>query len=104
MGRILLKSIERKEPETCWDDGEITATVNVAVALNSRTTLDQDITIKRVDGKWVATVALDEFPEQDTAEQAVDKLGSWLLALSKGVKGRNIKHLKLNDIFKPKSF
>ncbi|AUR81992.1 hypothetical protein NVP1017O_23 [Vibrio phage 1.017.O._10N.286.55.C11] len=104
MGRVLLKSIERKEPDGCWDDGEIKAIVNVKVPLNNSTSLDQDMTVQRVGGKWIATIEFDSFPHQDTVEDAVDKLGSWLLALSKGVKGRYVKHLKLGEIFKSKNF
>lgn len=103
MGRVLLKNIDRKEPDGCWDDGEVTAVINVKVPLNNSTSLDQDMTVQRVGGKWVATIEFDSFPSQETPEAAVDKLGQWLLALSKGVKGRNIKYLKLGELFKAKS-
>ena len=104
MSRILLKSVSSKEHDNCWTDKDITAVINVKVPLNNQTSLDQDMTVKRVDGKWIATIEFDSFPNQETPEAAVDKLGQWLSALSKGVKGKNIKHLKLGEIFKPKSF
>ena len=88
MGRVLLKSIDRKQPKGGWDSGEITAVINVKVPLNNSISLDQDMTVRRVNGKWVAMIEFDSFPGQETPEAAVDKLGQWLLALSKGVKGR----------------
>ena len=104
MGRVLLKSIDIEKVESLYHGGEIKAVVNVKVPLNNSTSLDQDMTIQRVDGRWVATIEFDSFPEQETPEDAVDKLGQWLLALSKGVKGRNIKYLKLSEMFKAKNF
>lgn len=100
--KILLKSVDSSDSGNMWSENHVKAVINIAVPIDNSTTLDQDMTIERVDGKWVASIALDEFPAQDTAELAADKLGKWLFALSKGVKGKNIKHLKLGDIFKAK--
>ena len=103
MTRIKLKSVEVRKNESTWQDREaVKAVVNVTVPLPNRRSLEQDVTIQRIGDKWYATVALDDFPAQETPEAAADKLSQWLLSLSKGIKGRNIKYLRLAELFNPK--
>lgn len=48
---------------------------------------------------WTAKMVIDEMSPQDTPEDAGDRLSAYLLAMSKAVKGKNIKHLKMSTMF-----
>ena len=51
------------------------------------------------DGEWTASMNVCDMTPQQTPEDAGDRLSAYLLAMSKAVKGRNIKHLKMNTMF-----
>ena len=51
-------------------------------------------------GKWVAEMTIGDMTEQDTPEDAGDRLSAYLLAMSKAVKGKNIKHINMAGMFR----
>ncbi len=56
---------------------------------------------KEIDGdnEWVASMNICDMTPQESPETAGDRLSQYLLAMSKAVKGRNIKHLKMSTMF-----
>tara|TARA_R110000772_G_C13230875_1_gene432745 strand:- start:850 stop:1137 length:288 start_codon:yes stop_codon:yes gene_type:complete len=50
-------------------------------------------------GGWIAEVMIGDMASQGSPEQAADRLSLYLLALSRAVKGKNIKHLNLMNMF-----
>ena len=50
-------------------------------------------------GNWTASMDICDMTPQESPEEAGDRLSQYLLAMSKAVKGRNIKHLKMNTMF-----
>jgi len=57
---------------------------------NGTTSVEQDLTIKAVDGlrgcKWVASIAMDDFPPQESAHDAAHKLADWLERLASAIR------------------
>lgn len=69
------------------------------------TGLTQNLVLaKNQDSLWEASIEFDEFPCKDTPEDAAQRLSEWLLALSKAVKGKNIKAFKIDELFSSKHF
>ena len=52
-------------------------------------------------GGWIAEVMIGDMTSQGSPEEAADRLSLYLLALSRAVKGKNIKHLNLMNMFSP---
>ncbi|NRA76720.1 MAG: hypothetical protein HRU18_00810 [Pseudoalteromonas sp.] len=50
-------------------------------------------------GNWTAQMLINDMSPQGTPEEAGDRLSAYLLAMSKAVKGKNIKHLKMATMF-----
>lgn len=50
-------------------------------------------------GNWTASMNICDMTPQESPEAAGDRLSQYLLAMSKAVKGRNIKHLKMSTMF-----
>ena len=50
-------------------------------------------------GEWTASMNICDMSPQTTPEDAGDRLSAYLLAMSKAVKGRNIKHIKMMTMF-----
>lgn len=50
-------------------------------------------------GNWTASMNICDMSPQESPEAAGDRLSQYLLAMSKAVKGRNIKHLKMSTMF-----
>lgn len=46
-------------------------------------------------------MSFSDMPPQDTPEEAIDRMGLYLREMAKAMKGRNIKHLKIDSIFNP---
>lgn len=66
----------------------------------SHTVYETDVILKKNDhGEWTAEMKFDNMPPQETPEEAIDRMRLYLQALSKAVKGRNIKHLNLDSLF-----
>lgn len=92
MARILLRKIEPTNAE-----------INFHVPLDVRGASGYETNvrlIKKGDG-WVAEMQFNDMPPQSTPEEAIDRLGLYLKSMSKSVKGRNIKHLNVDGLFKP---
>lgn len=54
------------------------------------------------DGKgWTASMCFDDMPPQSSPEDAIDRMGLYLRSMAKAMKGRNIKHLNIDDLFNP---
>lgn len=69
---------------------------------SGETGYESDVTFSQNDADgWVAEIVIDGMPDQYSPEDAADKLSSYLLAMSKAVKGRNIKHLNIGNMFTP---
>ncbi len=48
---------------------------------------------------WTAQMLINDMSPQSTPEDAGDRLSAYLLSMSKAVKGKNIKHLKMSSMF-----
>lgn len=103
MGNIVVNSVFVDNKNHHFDaKSEIKLSVTVAIGRDRD--LEQELTIKKMSSMWVAEIAMDEFPGQESPEDACNKLSEWLLALSRGVKGKNIKHLNIEKMFNRKYF
>lgn len=63
---------------------------------------ESTVDIELDDDGWRASISIGDMPAQDSPEDAADKLSDYLLAMSKAVKGRKIKCLNLDGMFRPK--
>lgn len=64
---------------------------------------ETDVVLRNKDGQgWTAEMKFDNMPPQETPEEAIERMGLYLQALRKAVKGKNIKHLNIDGLFKPK--
>lgn len=79
--------------------------INFHNMLDRGTGYESTVTFKRNEnyGTWTAEMTIGEMPAQDSPEDAADRMSQYLLALSKAVKGRNIKHLDISRMFKSMS-
>lgn len=71
---------------------------NVCHMIDAKTSLDQDMVLEFVNGRWIASIAFDDFPPQDTPSLAVGKLSKWLATLSKACDAESIKALDLERL------
>lgn len=102
MSAIKLKSISTSEGKF---DVSAKVVINVSGSFDRSNGLEQDLTLTRnKNGRWLATIALDEFPEKDTPEEAVERLSLWLKILSKGINHKQVKKLNLSTILSSISF
>ena len=53
---------------------------------NGVTTLEQKLYIEKQFGKWTASIAFDDFPEQESGEDAALKLAEWMDRLAKAIR------------------
>lgn len=53
-------------------------------------------------GGWTAIISFDDMPNQNTPEDAIERLGLYCRKMSTALKGKNIKHLSINELFNPK--
>lgn len=64
---------------------------------NGSTSVDQLLTISSIDGlfdpKWVAKLALDEFPPQETPQKAAIKMAEWLERLAAAMRSGEYQSL-----------
>jgi hypothetical protein len=77
---------------------------------NGKTTVEQPLTISSVDKlinpKWVASISIDDFPPQDSPQEAAMKLATWLERLAISIKNgkyqpfENVEFKKINCINK----
>ena len=86
---------------------EITPTsakVKVQVNLDSRgsTGYNTDVRIYKSENGWAAMIAFDDMPAQESPEAAFQRLGLYCQCMAKALKGKNIKHLNIDGLFKPK--
>lgn len=80
--------------------------------INFHTTIDQkrgtgyetNLTLRNLDGNgWVAVMNFTDMPKQETPEEAIDRMGLYLRNMAKVMKGKNIKHLNIDKLFRPVS-
>lgn len=61
---------------------------------------ETDVQLFNKDGQgWVAEVKFSDMPPQETPEDAIDRLGLYLEAMAKVIKGENISHLNIGALF-----
>ena len=79
------------------------ARVNFHVNLDSRGSsgYETDVDIYEKEEGWVAEIKIEDMPPQSSPEEAADRLSLYLEKLSKAIKGKNIKHLNIDSLFKP---
>lgn len=80
------------------------AYINFHVNLDKRGSSGYETSVElyNKDGKgWTASMSFSDMPPQDTPEDAIDRMGLYLREMAKAMKGRNIKHLKIDSIFNP---
>lgn len=66
---------------------------------------ETDVTlIKSYKGTWTATMEFGDMPPQESPQAAIDKMGKYLTALSKAMKGKHISHLNVDTLFTSKGF
>ena len=91
MSRIKLELIQ--EDEVCID-------INVNLSKDGRTGYSSRLNLYNKDGAgWAAHMNFDGMPPQATPEEAVERLGLYLISMSKAMKGKNIKHLGIGTLF-----
>jgi hypothetical protein len=57
---------------------------------NGLSTVDQDLILTRhIDGTWSANILFDNFPTQDTPQDATNKLAEWMDKLRKALINNN---------------
>jgi len=70
---------------------------------NGSTCVEQQLTIRstggQADSAWIAELALDDFPEQETPEDAALKMASWLERLAASIRSGEYQPLQ-NAVFK----
>ena len=82
------------------------AYLNFHVNLDKRgsTGLSTSVELYNKDGNgWTAEMKFSDMPPQETPEDAIDRMGLYLREMAKAMKGRNIKHLNIDGLFKPVS-
>jgi len=80
------------------------ARINFHVNLDTRgsTGFETDVTLENKYGNgWTAEMMFCDMPAQETPEEAIDRMGLYLRSMAKAMKGRNIKHLNIDELFKP---
>lgn len=102
MPSIKLKSIDISQEQF---NRSAKVVINVHADIDRSNGLEQDLTLTRnQQGKWIATIALDDFPEKETPEEAVERLQLWLKTLAKGLSHRQVKKLNLTTILNSINF
>ncbi len=91
MGKVTLKSIcERKAVINFWE------------MMANRSGYESNVVLEKDDdGGWTASIVINDMPPQATPEEAIEKLGMYLKSMQSVVKGKNIKKLNIEGIFKP---
>lgn len=51
--------------------------------------------------EWVAEMTFSDMPGQESPEDAIDRMGLYLRCMAKAMKGKHIKPLHVDTIFKP---
>jgi len=77
--------------------------ISVKVNLDGRgsTGYTGDLELYNKDGQgWVAHMNLNDMPPQASFEEAVDRLGLYMKKLSVALKGKNVKSLNPEPLFK----
>lgn len=84
------------------------ALINIHVNLDSRGASGYETDIKLYNkaesgfnGQWVCDMSFTDMPPQDSPEEAIDRMGLYLRNMAKAMKGKNIKHLHVDTLFKP---
>ena len=83
------------------------AVINFHVNLDSRGASGYETDVKLYNkaesgfnGQWVCEMSFTGMPPQDTPEEAIDRMGLYLRNMAKTMKGKNIKHLNVDSLFK----
>ena len=82
------------------------AYINFHVDLDTKksTGYESNVELYNKDDKgWIAVMKFEGMAPQGTPEDAIDMMGLYLEAMSKAMKGENIKHLNIGELFKPVS-
>ncbi len=91
MSRIKLESIQ---------EDEVSISVSVNLGKDGRTGYESRLNLyNKNDAGWVAHMNFDDMPPQATPEEAAERLGLYLVSMSKAMKGKNIKHLNIGTLF-----
>lgn len=93
--KILLKKIELDRDESKVSSIRQECTLSHD---NGKTTLQQDVVFTKKPEGWVAELHLKKFPEQQTMNEAADRLGDWLIRLGETLKENNPENIELNNI------
>lgn len=64
------------------------------------TTLTSNVMLEKryFSNKWVASVNLTDFPECNSAEEAAEKLGEWLIRLGSALIENNVNNIDVNEL------
>lgn len=76
------KSVELRQLNVC---GSVKILEFDVAHSNEKSTVDQKLTVEKLNGKWVAKIEMDKFPSQDTAKEAAHKLGDWMVRLGQAI-------------------
>jgi len=91
MASIKLKLIQEDE-----------AYINFHVNLDPRgsTGYESTVSLYNKDGAgWTAEMTFDDMPVQETPGEAIDRMGLYLRQMATAMKGKNIKHLNIDNLF-----
>ena len=79
------------------------AAINFHVNINNKDVsgYETDVMVTKNNDKegWTASIRFAGMPVQETPEDALDRLGLYLISMAKYIKGKNIKHLNVGTLF-----
>lgn len=103
--KVFLRSITNDQELHSHKNHDIEVVFCVAhYSLEAQTTLDQNLVLTRKAGtglftdKWVASMPMNEFPLQDSAQEAALKLSEWMKRMSFAIKEKNFSKIDLNNL------
>ena len=94
--KVMFKSA--KSGRTVFDNNMDISFDFIVVNDNKSTTIDQVLTIERVEGGYRSSITLDEMPYVSTPQLSVDKLTDWLDRLSESLKAYDFESIKLKNL------
>jgi len=81
-------------------EGEACINFHVNLDKQGRTGYETFVSLCNKGGQgWSAEMKFDEMPPQESPEEAIDRMGLYLREMAKAMKGKNIKHLNVGDLF-----
>lgn len=62
------------------------------------TTIDQSLLLSHGPEGWVASMAMDDFPPQHSAQEAAIKLATWMEKMAEAIKGGDFTKIDIGKL------